>query len=927
VGTGTILSTSDGGTTWVAATYRRYPAPWFYLAGFLILAAALTLAWRLRGRAVERLSSIEDKGESDQPIASVEQDRLGFADLAKGLARYLRNAATKPPLTIALNAPWGRGKSSVMQMLRSELAQAGGKTVWFNAWHHQKEEISLAALLGSIYQEALPPWLSLLGLRFRARLLFQRFRRHPKRWLLCFAVLLFPLWHLGRLLGGLPDLLGAESSTQFALERFAWAWRGLLDHHVLQKLSDGNLGGFFSGLLAFLLGKPEHALDFLAVLLCLAGVLALVLYGLRAFPDSPAVLLASLSSRFKLSEAEAQTAFRQSFREHFSDVCQALLPRALVVFIDDLDRCEPCKTAEMLEAVNYLVDSGPCFVVLGLARDVVEAQLAHHYKELADARHALRTVDGSGQDAGNRAADVDRDRVGYARDYLRKLINLEVYIPSLDVARVRRLLGIEERKKPDPPGWRERVVREYEATSGWLGRGGWRAVAWALAVPLLCWGFYSIWVGAGRWSQSQLALLQQGREEAKGSLLALHEAERRANVALEWAKGRERAAATRAFEGTGISLPGLRPDLPLERRPVLAGPDPCDENLHPVPPPGAPPAPARRGEKRPRGEAHAPAPAAVPTQSAILCWQECAKAARAAEEQAIEAHKQVEAGESAKARDDFRRLNDAVAAAGVAATRAEAVARLDRVRPPEPKPGPAKPPGPESAKEEKRPSEAGGDEAVVLRHAPKPRWPSGLPALAIVVLVLAFVRVARAGYVIHDDPEFLEALKIWAPVVGAESSLAAPREVKRFQNKARYFAMRLRPMPERKSWLGRLLLRRAAVTETGRTKLSEPHIVALTALHHVHPEWFAGLEDPRDLFARVRDGSPDIGKEIKEAHSTHWNLFRSWPLVADIEPFFAVVGEYVSQAPAPARAEPPPPPEVTAPDSGPAPAPGPSTTV
>ena len=47
----------------------------------------------------------------------------------------------------------------------------------------------------------------------------------------------------------------------------------------------------------------------------------------------------------------------------------------------------------MLEAVNYLVDSGPCFVVLGMERDVVEAQLAYHYKDLADARRALRRVD------------------------------------------------------------------------------------------------------------------------------------------------------------------------------------------------------------------------------------------------------------------------------------------------------------------------------------------------------------------------------------------------------------------------------------------------------------------------------------------------------------------------------------------------------
>jgi hypothetical protein len=127
-----------------------------------------------------------------------------------------------------------------------------------------------------------------------------------------------------------------------------------------------------------------------------------------------------------------------------------------VVFIDDLDRCEPGKTAEMLEAVNYLVDSGPCFVVLGMERDVVEAQLAYHYKDLADARRALRRVDSDEESTPASAdGDVDHDRVEYARDYLRKLINLEVCRPSLDVNKVERLLGIERSKPENPLGWRQ----------------------------------------------------------------------------------------------------------------------------------------------------------------------------------------------------------------------------------------------------------------------------------------------------------------------------------------------------------------------------------------------------------------------------------------------------------------------------------------
>jgi hypothetical protein len=91
-----------------------------------------------------------------------------------------------------------------------------------------------------------------------------------------------------------------------------------------------------------------------------------------------------------------------------------------------------------------------------MERDVVEAQLAYHYKDLADARRALRRVDSDEESTPASAdGDVDHDRVEYARDYLRKLINLEVCRPSLDVNKVERLLGIERSKPENPLGWRQ----------------------------------------------------------------------------------------------------------------------------------------------------------------------------------------------------------------------------------------------------------------------------------------------------------------------------------------------------------------------------------------------------------------------------------------------------------------------------------------
>lgn len=56
--------------------------------------------------------------KSDQPST---EDQLGHGQLVQAVAAFLRDPKTKPPLSIAIDAPWGAGKSSVMEMVRDEL--------------------------------------------------------------------------------------------------------------------------------------------------------------------------------------------------------------------------------------------------------------------------------------------------------------------------------------------------------------------------------------------------------------------------------------------------------------------------------------------------------------------------------------------------------------------------------------------------------------------------------------------------------------------------------------------------------------------------------------------------------------------------------------------------------------------------------------
>ena len=164
VGVGTILLTADGGATWRLVTYGRTLAPWYYLS---LLGVLLLLVPALKHpESIEAAqTSVADVLISDRPLEAGEPDPLGFNAVAMGLSRFLRNENTQPPLTIAITGEWGTGKSSLMNLLRADLAQNGFCPVWFNAWHHQKEEHLLASLLENIRAQAVPPWWHSRGAR------------------------------------------------------------------------------------------------------------------------------------------------------------------------------------------------------------------------------------------------------------------------------------------------------------------------------------------------------------------------------------------------------------------------------------------------------------------------------------------------------------------------------------------------------------------------------------------------------------------------------------------------------------------------------------------------------------------------------------------------------------------------------------------
>ena len=81
---------------------------------------------------------------SDAPLGDSSRDYFGFRVYAEAIASLIDNELTDTPLTIALSAPWGGGKTSVAKMVRRRLddrtASRGHDrpvlACWFDAWMH-----------------------------------------------------------------------------------------------------------------------------------------------------------------------------------------------------------------------------------------------------------------------------------------------------------------------------------------------------------------------------------------------------------------------------------------------------------------------------------------------------------------------------------------------------------------------------------------------------------------------------------------------------------------------------------------------------------------------------------------------------------------------------------------------------------------------
>jgi hypothetical protein len=356
-------------------------------------------------------ASVSPNSVTDRPTA---HDTLGFTPYVEAVAAFLLHKETYPPLTLSIEGIWGSGKSSFMLQLEQRVRAAGAKTVWFNAWRHEREEELWAAFALDFTTKlaaTVPLW-ERSWLNLKLRCLRFDWRRGWLRVLQALALtilFLFTTVRIGQYLLGpaspLPQLLSSPAGEQRnpgakPAETPKW------DEYWLRIVLGAG-------------GSCAYLLVFVAVVRRVSEVIG-----------NP--LEVQLDRYVRDPKYETRTPFIETFHVDFERLVHTYAQgKRVFVFIDDLDRCEVPRAADLMQALNLLIsESAPVFYVLGLDREKVAAGLAAKYEKLLPYL--------SSKSAGKVPVAVAGTEFGYA--FLEKFVQLPFLVPRPNMGDVEKLL-------------------------------------------------------------------------------------------------------------------------------------------------------------------------------------------------------------------------------------------------------------------------------------------------------------------------------------------------------------------------------------------------------------------------------------------------------------------------------------------------------
>jgi tRNA A37 threonylcarbamoyladenosine biosynthesis protein TsaE len=283
---------------------------------------------------------------SDSPLRDTDEARFHFDEFAVTLARLIADPETRTPLTIGISGKWGSGKTTLLRRAQKLLDETNKR---------RKPSFANEDETKSSFRKCKTVW--------------------------------FDAWKYND-----------EDELLVALVRT-----------ILYKMQNGELKDKFKAFLGQ--DEIEPTYDFISMFI-------------NAFQFKFGGLGAEMQVKFDPEKHKEESPFKThtSLFDYFDTAFENLLALwvhgkadyqkikekegALVVFIDDLDRCLPAKAVQVLEAVKLFLDKDGCVFVLGADTRIVQDAITKHY-----------------DDAGIRDENVG--------DYIEKLIQLRFDLPPV----------------------------------------------------------------------------------------------------------------------------------------------------------------------------------------------------------------------------------------------------------------------------------------------------------------------------------------------------------------------------------------------------------------------------------------------------------------------------------------------------------------
>lgn len=390
------------------------------------------------GGASKKTFNTRSHLECDQPSPN---DYLGFQPVADSVAAFVRHKATQLPLCLAIDGPWGSGKSSMMLMIqealqenstraRKKLTTTSGvfSTLWrslqlvyftlkpllvvgaiaFLLWWYRPPENPAPSTIGTVAAYVAAAYLYLMAgtAVLRAR---RRRRRHmgDRRH---FETITINAWRYGdgvRLKAAIVQSIISELMERRGPYFFLRLQLSRLNRlSLLTSLSKSLFQSWAFTIVAILVGlyliMGSMAGEPTTVTASLAEVAGLKLptgYGDSVLGLLIAILgvvaqirkngqMATVGDFIANPDYEGLVGPDEEVEEDFRRILHLLDEEGytLALFIDDLDRCSPTAVHKVVEALNVFFGQPDCrcLFILGMHKEMVATALEVAYKDIAD---------------------------------------------------------------------------------------------------------------------------------------------------------------------------------------------------------------------------------------------------------------------------------------------------------------------------------------------------------------------------------------------------------------------------------------------------------------------------------------------------------------------------------------------------------------